>query len=278
MTSVSLPPYSSFSLSARSGKRQALGLRAVVTAVLHAAEKADGETCSEAARAGCFEPRGRIIGGSMIRLRPLLQKATVVASMLYVLSLIPAAHAGLITTAFGVVNTNADGSIINPSVLFPGDSSSFDLTGGNNGDGLEGQTTYIATALSAFIVQFQWSYTSCFPPNEQPPSDACDSPGYDWTGYLVNQTLTLLTDTDTGGVAGSASFAVSSLSVFGWYVGTLDNEGEPGTLTVSDVSFTPVNSDVPEPGTLALCTTCIVALAAARRSIVNTRFQKRRKA
>ncbi len=213
------------------------------------------------------------IGGSMIRLRPLL-----VASALCALSLLSAAHAGPITTAFGVVNTNADGSVITPSALFPGDSSSFDLTGGNNGDGLEGQTTYIATALSALVVQFQWSYTSCFPPNEQPPSDACDTPGFDWTGYLVNQTLTQLTDTDTGGVAGSASFTVASLSVFGWYVGTMDNGGEPGTLTVSDVSFTPVSSDTPEPGTLALCTTWIVALAAARRSIVDGRFQKRRKA
>jgi hypothetical protein len=214
----------------------------------------------------------------MIRWRRLLQKATVVASMLYVLSLLPAAHAGPITTAFGVVNTNADGSVITPSVLFPGGSSSFDLTGGNNGDGLEGQTTYVATALSAIIVQFQWSYTSCFPPNEQPPSDACDSPGFDWTGYLVNQTLTQLTDTDTGGVAASAHFAVGPGSVFGWYVGTLDNQGEPGTLTASNVSFTPASSNTPEPGTLALCMTWIVALAAARRSIVNTRFQKRRKA
>jgi hypothetical protein len=214
----------------------------------------------------------------MIRLRPLLHKATVVASMLYVLTVLPAAHAGPITTAFAVANTNADGSVIAPSVLFPGDSSSFDLTGGNNGDGLEGQTTYTATALYAIIVKFQWSYTSCFPPNEQPPSDACDTPGFDWTGYVVNQTLTQLTDTDTGGVVGSSSFAVSALSVFGWYVGTMDNGGEPGTLTVSNVSFTPVSSNAPEPGTLALCTTWIVALAAARRSIVNTRFQKRRKA
>jgi hypothetical protein len=198
--------------------------------------------------------------------------------MLCVLSLLPAAYAGPIITAFGVVNTNADGSVITPSALFPGDSSSFDLTGGNNGDGLQGQTTYIATALSAIIVQFQWSYTSCFPPNQQPPSDACDSPGFDWTGYLVNQTLVQLTDTDTGPVVASAKFAVGAGSVFGWYVGTFDNTGEPGTLTVSRVSFTSASSDTPEPGTLALCMTWLVALAASRRSIVNTWFQKRRKA
>jgi hypothetical protein len=214
----------------------------------------------------------------MIRLRPLLQKAMVVASLLYALNLLPAAHAGPINTVFSVVNTNADGSIITPSVLFPGDASSFDLTGGNNGDGLQGQTTYIATALSALIVQFQWSYTSCFPPNEQPPSDACDTPGFDWTGYLVNQTLVQLTDTDTGSVVATAKFAVGAGSVFGWYVGTLDNLGEPGTLTVSDVSLTPASSNTPEPGTLALCMTWIAALAAARRRIVSTRFQKRRQA
>jgi hypothetical protein len=210
----------------------------------------------------------------MKNLRTSLHKAAWAASMLYVLTLLPAACAGPITATFPVVNTNADGSVITPSVLFPGDSLSFDLTGGNNGSGVGGLTFFIWTAQAAGIVQFQWSYTSCYPPNEQPPSEACDSPGYDWTGFRVDQTSTQLTDTDTAGVAVSASFPVSADLVFGWYVGTLDNLGEPGTLTVSDISFTPASSGTPEPGTLSFCMTGIVAVAAARRRIVNIQVQK----
>jgi hypothetical protein len=124
----------------------------------------------------------------MKNLRTQLHKATGIASLLYVLTLLPAAYAGPIIATFQVVNTNADGSVITPSVLFPGDSSSFDLTGGNNGSGHGGEQDFIGTAQATGIVQFLWSYTSCYPPNEQPPSVVCDSPGYDWTGYRVNQT------------------------------------------------------------------------------------------
>jgi hypothetical protein len=212
----------------------------------------------------------------MIRLRNTLHKATGPGAVLWVLMLFRAAHADPITAGFSLVNTNADGSVTTPSVLFPGDLSSFDLTGGNNGSGLSGQTEYIGTAASAGTVQFLWSYTSCYPPNEQPPSPACDSPGYDWTGYLVGQNLTQLTDTDTGGLVASANFAITAGEVFGWYVGTLDNMGEPGTLTVSDVSFTPVSA-VPEPGTLSLSIAWMVVVVAVRRNILNTQLQKRRK-
>src|SRR5580700_3311161 len=136
----------------------------------------------------------------MTNLRTPLRSATRVALLYYVVAHFPGAYANPITATFTVVNSNADGSVITPSVLYPGDLSSFDLIGGNNGSGLEGLTEYIGTATAAGVVDFQWSYTSCFPPNEQPPSGACDSPGYDWTGYEVNQTLTQLTDTDTGGL------------------------------------------------------------------------------
>ena len=212
----------------------------------------------------------------MRSLRTMLHKATEAGVMLCVLALLPAAYADSFTAGFSLVNTNADGSVIIPSGLFPGDSSSFDLIGGNNGSGLTGQTEYIGTAASAGILQFLWSYTSCYPPNEQPPSQACDSPGYDLTGYLVDQDFTQLTDTDTEGLVASANFAVSAGSVFGWYVGTLDNLGEPGTVTVSDISFT-ATSVVPEPGTMSLCMACILMVAAVRRSVLNTQFQKRRK-
>jgi hypothetical protein len=202
----------------------------------------------------------------MKKLRTPLHKATRAASLLLI-TLLPAAYAIPITPTFPVVNTNADGSVVTPSGLFPGDLLSFDLIGGNNGSGLRGETDFLWTAQATGRVQFLWSYTSCYPPNAQ--SLACDSPGYDWTGYMVNPTKTLLTDTDTEGVAALASFEVSAGSVFGWYVGTLDNMGEPGTVTVSDISFTPASSGIPEPGTLSLCVTGIVAVAVARRRIVN---------
>jgi len=212
----------------------------------------------------------------MISLRTTLQRATGVASLLYALTLIPAANASLINiAAFSVVNTNADGTVALPSVLFPADSQSFDLIGGNNGSGLTGQTEFVGMAPTAGIVQFVWSYTSCFPGNVQPPSAACDDAGLDWAGFVVNHILTQFTDTDTNGAATSAQFAVSAGSAFGWYVGTVDNEGEPGTLTVSSVSFTPVAS-TPEPGTLSLCVACALAFAATQRSIATTMFQKRR--
>jgi hypothetical protein len=212
----------------------------------------------------------------MTSLRTPLRSATRVALLYYVVAHFPGAYANPITATFTVVNSNADGSVITPSVLYPGDLSSFDLIGGNNGSGLEGLTEYIGTATAAGVVDFQWSYTSCFPPNEQPPSGACDSPGYDWTGYEVNQTLTQLTDTDTGGLTAPASFTVSAGSQFGWYVGTLDNQGEPGTVTVSDISFTPAATGAPEPGTLSLCVACLVMFLAARRCIVKIQCQKGR--
>jgi hypothetical protein len=213
----------------------------------------------------------------MISLRTPWQRATGIASLLYALTLIPAANAGPINLAtFAVVNTNADGTVTIPSAMFPADSQSFDLTGGNDGSGLTGQTNFVGMAPTAGILQFIWSYTSCFPPNLQPPSTACDDPGLDWAGFFINQSLTQFTDTDTNGAMTSAQFALSSGSTFGWYVGTSDNEGEPGTLIVSSISFTPLTG-APEPGTWSLCVTCALAFAATRRSIPNTMFQKRRK-
>jgi hypothetical protein len=214
----------------------------------------------------------------MTGLRTQLRKATRVALLLYVAALIPGAFANPITATFTVVNSNADGFVVMPSILFPGDISSFDLTGGNNGSGLEGETDFVGTAPSAGLVQFQWSYTSCFPANQQPPSAACDSPGFDWTGYLIGQTLTQLTDTDTAGLTSSASFMVSAGAEFGWYVGTADNMGEPGTVAVSNISFTPstTGAGAPEPGTLLLCAAGIATFLAARRTTMRIQAGKGR--
>jgi hypothetical protein len=207
-------------------------------------------------------------------LRTSLHRVAGAASVLYVLTLLPVASASPITAIFPVVNTDADGSVTTPSGLFPGDPLSFDLIGGNTGSGLGGLTFFMWTAQAPGIVQFQWSYTSCYPPNEQPASEACDFPGFDWTGFQLGQISTQLTDTDTLGVVASASFPVSANLVFGWYVGTADNTGGPGTLTVSDISFTPASTGIPEPGTLSFCMAGILAVAAARRRIVNIQVKR----
>lgn len=201
----------------------------------------------------------------MKNLRTSWHKALSAASVLYLLNLLPAAWAGPITATFPVVNTDADGSVTMPSALFPGDPLSFDLTGGNNGTGDAGLTLFIWTAQVPGLLQFQWSYTSCYPPNEQPTSEACDDPGFDWAGFQLGQIQIQLTDTDTSGVTASASFTVSPSLMFGWYVGTADNLGEPATLTVSDISFTPESTGTPEPGSLLFCMTGIAALAAYRK-------------
>jgi hypothetical protein len=151
---------------------------------------------------------------------------------------------------FTLDNFNADGSVTTPSFFSPDDTSSFDLTGGNNGSGLGGRTEFLWVAPATGSVLFMWSYTSC-QPLDQPTE--CDAPGYDSSGYVLDYTFPNLTDTDTGGLAYSANFQVRPGESFGWYVGTADNLGGPGTLSVFDVAFEPaLGSNNPEPGTMLL--------------------------
>ena len=129
---------------------------------------------------------------------------------------------------FQLVNTNADGSVI-------ATTDQFLLTGGNTGSGDPGTTDFVATALSSGTVNFNWSYSSL------------DSPGFDFAGYLLNGNFFFLADTDgESGVnpCATCSFQVNAGQSFGFRVGTADNQGEAGMLTVSAVT-----SAVPEPGT-----------------------------
>ena len=85
----------------------------------------------------------------MRSLRTTLHKATEAGAVLCVLAFLPAAYANSITAGFSLVNTNADGSVTTPSVLFPGDSSSFDLIGGNNGQAVADAIAMTDQALCA---------------------------------------------------------------------------------------------------------------------------------
>src|SRR5665213_724960 len=172
---------------------------------------------------------------------------------------------------FTLNNVNADGSVSTPSFFTPGDSTSLDLTGGNNGSGLGGNTDFVWTAPSDGTLQFMWSYTYCSPLDV--PIE-CDSQTYDWTGYQVDQTLTQLTDTDTLGVASPATVQIQAGEVFGWYVGTFDNFGGPGTLSVFATDFTATTvSGAPEPGSLLLSFAGLATMAGAFR--LNRWFRRR---
>jgi hypothetical protein len=103
------------------------------------------------------------------------------------------------------------------------------LTGDNSGSGEPGTTDLVATATQAGPIQFDFSYSSL------------DSPGLDFAGYLLDGAFVQLAD--TSGESGLAQFNVSPGETFGFRVATVDNEFEPGILTISS------SSAVPEPRT-----------------------------
>jgi Bacterial Ig-like domain (group 3)/Autotransporter beta-domain/IPT/TIG domain len=119
-------------------------------------------------------------------------------------------------------NTNADGSI---SGSFP----SFTLTGGNNGSGSAGFTTYAATFSVDTRVAYNWSYST---------SDS-DGAGFDHGGFVLNGVFTQLTANGGNTQLGSATILVRAGQSFGWSVNTTDNRFGPATFTIS-ATATPV--------------------------------------
>ncbi len=142
--------------------------------------------------------------------------------------LTPQAKADFITqyplSDFTLINL-PNSVLTNGFVMMSG--SSIVLTGGNSGSGEPGTTDLVTTATQAGLIQFDYSYSSL------------DSPGSDFAGYLLNGTFVQLAD--TSGESGLAHFNVSLGETFGFRVTTVDNEFEPGILTIS--------SAVPEPRT-----------------------------
>jgi hypothetical protein len=131
-----------------------------------------------------------------------------------------------------LTNTNANGFL---TVLVP--QTSIQLTGGDNGSGLNGFTDFTITAVGNGNVSFNWGYTSG------------DSGFFDQGGFLLNGVFTNLGENDnqTPFFDGSFTAPVSAGDVFGFRVFTVDNILGPGNFGVTNFS-----APVPEPGSLVL--------------------------
>ncbi len=182
------------------------------------------------------------------------------ASGLILFAMVPGAQASFIgdyaLSNFTLNNIFADGSASSPD-----GTETLVLTGPNDGSGNFGITDYTVMATQNGLVQFDWSYSSL------------DTPTYDFAGYIINSAFTSLADTD--GEFGTTSFSVNTGDVFGFRVVSLDNQGEPGILTVTDFSAPGDSSSqgdtVPEPA----MTPVLAAVIGA--ALIGQRVARRRK-
>jgi hypothetical protein len=179
-------------------------------------------------------------------------------------------------------NTNSDGSV---SL----DGSTLVLTGPNNGSGLSGSSDFLINPTESGVVQFHYYYSTY-----DHTVDAYDDPGYDFAGFLLGDTFLRYTDiieplanrvpfvnpitgallgpgivgTDCADLYfGDVQMPVTLGQLFGFRVGSQDNLFLPGTLTISDFSFTPANP-TPEPGSWPLMLVAVGVAFVARRRIV----------
>src|SRR5215831_18759314 len=171
----------------------------------------------------------------------------------YLLAYAAAAGAGVVVTAgsaeadfvgpyalanWTLTNTNADGFITN----LGGSPISIQLTGGDNGSVLAGDTDFTIAAVAAGVVSFHWGYTSA------------DSYQYDTGGFLLNGVYTQLADNDTQVpfFDGVFTLPVSAGDSIGFRVHTKDNQFGPGNFGVTNFNGPTGEVPVPEPSTLAL--------------------------
>ena len=145
--------------------------------------------------------------------------------------------------------------------LTPDGGLSIVLTGGINGSGLAGMTDFVTTATGHWPgpVSFLLLLAGRAP--------------FDFAGYLLGAAFTQLADTD--GQSGTGMFSVNSGQMFGFRVGTQDNTGEPGVLTISDFSAPSgtAGAAVPEPATGPLVLTMLGAAIAVHRRIYRSRMR-----
>ncbi len=155
----------------------------------------------------------------------------------------PQAEAGFIgsyqTSFFTLTNSNSIGSATSPD-----GGQSLIITGPNTGDGFAGTTDFTIVLPASGTILFQYTYSSL------------DDPGFDFAGYLLGGVFVQFADTN--GQSGSLSIPVNQGTLFGFRLGSIDNQGEAGVLTITGFSG-PQASAVPEPGNFGLM---LVAAAA----------------
>jgi hypothetical protein len=129
------------------------------------------------------------------------------------------------------------------------DSSTLTLTGTNDGSDLPGMTEFTIDVLASGWFQFDYTFTTA------------DTATFEYAGYVLSNSpsqpsgLNLLANTT--GQNGAMTISVISGETIGFYVGSVDDTGGAGVLSVTDFS---APTGVPEPGSLQFI---LVALAAA---------------
>ncbi len=185
-------------------------------------------------------------------------------------ALAPNATAGFIGNyapgQFTLVNTNSDGCLADPLLLaclpvIPNSAQTIAIMGGNNGSGDPGSTDLTITVSGTGLLQFHYAYSTL------------DDPGFDFAGYLLNGVFSTFATFD--GQSGDVALSVAQGNTFGFRVGTTDNTGEPGILTIS--AFDAPSNAIPEPSTASLLLVAGGALVALhrRRSATRTWEEKR---
>ena len=162
---------------------------------------------------------------------------------------------------FAISNSDGVGGLSGTDgfALSPDSGLSVILTGGNSGSGLAGVTNLVINALASGLVHFQYSYASF------------DIPGLDAAGYLIGNQFFPLSDSDgvcnAGPCPAVAQFNVTIGQSFGFRISTADNQGEPGSLTISDFTAPGATLALPEPGTAPLLLLLFGALIARLRAV-----------
>ncbi len=162
------------------------------------------------------------------------------------------AQAGLIGAFQNFTLTN--------STLANGYAESFDdgtallFTGPHDGSGEYGTTDLTTVVYSSGLFQFDYVYSSL------------DNPGFDFAGYLLNGRFIWLADTT--GQSGTVSLPMLGGETAGFRIGSADNLGEPGVMTITNFSA-PDLDPIPEPGCFSLV---LIVMALGIASRVSWRF------
>jgi hypothetical protein len=149
-------------------------------------------------------------------------------------------------------------SLVN-STFANGTAESFDgisllFTGPNDGSGEPGTTDFNATVKSSGLFEFDYVYSTA------------DDPGFDFAGYTLNGGFYWLAD--TAGQSGTVSLPMMGGETIGFRIGSEDNMGEPGVMTITNFS-SPALVELPEPGCLSFMLIALPFGIAHRRRLVN---------